>query len=274
MTGDKALHGTSGRRAMPRFDVTRKQLVVAMDHGRAMGVIEGLEDPGRVIDTMIESGADAILTSYGIVKRYRKRLIGRIPTILRLDGGPSRYREDWLANTEWSLLHSVEDARNLGVDGVCTMVFLGGAVELDTLEITAEVAGECLRDGLPLMVEALPCPSERIPDPTDAGAMASACRLGFEHGADVLKTYATGSAESFSRVVASCPAPVLIAGGPRMDSERAVLQVVRDTLDAGARGVVFGRNIWQSPDPAKMVKALRHLIHDDTTVEQAAELLR
>jgi DhnA family fructose-bisphosphate aldolase class Ia len=53
-----------------------------------------------------------------------------------------------------------------------------------------------------------------------------------------------------------------------------VLQVVRDTLDAGARGVVFGRNIWQSPDPAKMVKALRHLIHDDTTVEQAAELLR
>jgi DhnA family fructose-bisphosphate aldolase class Ia len=274
MTGDKALDGAAGRRAMPRFDVTRKQLVVAMDHGRAMGAIEGLEDPGRVIDVMIEAGADAIMTSYGVVKRYRERLIGRIPTILRLDGGPSRYREDWLANTEWSLLHSVEDARNLGVDGVCTMVFLGGAVELDTLEITAEVAGECLRDGLPLMVEALPCPSERIPDPTDAGAMASACRLGFEHGADVLKTYATGSAESFSRVVASCPAPVLIAGGPRMDSERAVLQVVRDTLDAGARGVVFGRNIWQSPDPAKMVKALRHLIHDDATIEQAAELLR
>jgi DhnA family fructose-bisphosphate aldolase class Ia len=104
--------------------------------------------------------------------------------------------------------------------------------------------------------------------------MASACRLGFEHGADVLKTYATGSAESFARVTASCPAPVLIAGGPRMDSERAVLRVVRDTLDAGGRGVVFGRNIWQSREPAKMVKALRHLIHNDGTVEQAAELLR
>ena len=113
----------------------------------------------------------------------------------------------------------------LGVDGVCTMVFMGGAAELETLEITAKVAGECRRDGLPLMVEALPCPSERIPDPMDARAMASACRLGFEHGADVLKTYATGSPESFARVTASCPAPVLIAGGPRMDSERAVLQV-------------------------------------------------
>jgi fructose-bisphosphate aldolase, class I len=259
---------------MPRFDLTRKQLVVAMDHGRAMGAIEGLEDPGRVIDVMIEAGADAIMTSYGVVKHYRERLIGRIPTILRLDGGPSRYREDWLAYSRWRLLHSVEDARDLGVDGVCTMVFMGGAAELDTLEITAKVAGECRRDGPPLMVEALPCPSERILDPMDARAMASACRLGFEHGADVLKTYATGSAESFARVTASCPAPVLIAGGPRMDSERAVLRVVRDTLDAGGRGVVFGRNIWQSREPAKMVKALRHLIHNDGTVEQAAELLR
>ena len=120
------------------------------------------------------------------------------------------------------------------------------------------------------MVEALPCPCERIPDPNDADAMASACRIGFEHGADVLKTYATGSAESFRQVTASCPAPVLIAGGPKMDSERAVLQVVRDTLDAGGQGVVFGRNIWQSPEPARMIQALRHLIHDDGTVDEAA----
>lgn len=259
---------------MPQFEVRRKQLVVAMDHGRALGAVAGLEDPGRVIDTVIEAGADAIMTSFGVVKRYRDRLIGRIPTILRIDGGPSHYREDWLRYTEWTLLHSVEDARELGVDGVCTMVFMGAAVELDTLEITAEVAGACLGDGLPLMVEALPCPGERIPDPTDAGATAAACRLAFEHGADVVKTYATGSAESFRRVVASCPAPVLIAGGPRMDSERAALQVVRDTLDAGAYGVVFGRNIWQSPDPAKMVQALRHLIHADGTVDEALELLR
>jgi DhnA family fructose-bisphosphate aldolase class Ia len=259
---------------MPRFDVGSNQLVVAMDHGRTLGAVAGLEDPGRVIDTVVEAGADAIMTSFGVVKRYRERLIGRIPTLLRLDGGPSHYREDWLRYTEWRLLHAVAEARELGVDGVCTMVFMGAPVELETLEITAQVAGECLRDGLPLMVEALPCPAERIADPTDAGAMASACRLGFEHGADVLKTYATGSAESFRRVIASCPAPVLIAGGPKMDSERAVLQVVGDALDAGGRGVVFGRNIWQSPQPAKMVKALRHLIHDGGTVEEAAERLR
>jgi DhnA family fructose-bisphosphate aldolase class Ia len=180
--------------------------------------------------------------------------------------------EDWLKYTEWTLLHSVEDARNLGVDGVCTMLFMGAAVELETLEITAEVAGECLRDGLRLMVEALPCPAERIPDVSDAGAMASACRIGFEHGADVVKTYATGSAASFARVTASCPAPVLIAGGPKIDSARAVLEVVRDTLDAGGRGVRAqhlaepgsgedGRGIASSDPPGRQV-------------DEAAELLR
>ena len=259
---------------MPGYDKSKKQLVVAMDHGRALGAVAGLEDPGRVIDLVIEAGADAIMTSYGVIKHYHDRLIGRIPTLLRVDGGPSKYREDWLKYTEWSLLHTVEDARALGVDGVCCMVFMGGEVELAGLEITARFASECLEDGLTLMVEALPCPAERIPDPNDAGAMADACRLGFEHGADVLKTYATGSAASFRKVTAGCPAPVLIAGGPKMDSERAVLQVVRDTLDAGGMGVVFGRNIWQSPQPARMIKALRHLIHEGGTVDEAADLLR
>lgn len=258
---------------MPSFDISRNQVVVAMDHGRAMGAVAGLEDPGRVIDRVIAAGADAIMTSFGVVKRYRDRLIGQIPTFLRLDGGPSLYREDWLRNTEWSLLHAVEDAQELGVDGVCTMVFVGAACELETLEITAEVAGQCLRSSLPLMVEALPCPCERIPDPQGADAMASACRIGFEHGADVLKTYATGSASSFGKVVASSPVPVLIAGGPKMDSPRAALQVVRATLDAGGRGVVFGRNIWQSPDPTRMIGALRHLIHEDGTVDEALQIL-
>jgi len=259
---------------MPAFDVTANHLVVAMDHGRAMGAIEGLDDPGCVIDTVLDAGADAVMTSFGVIKRFRERLIGRVPTILRLDGGPSRYREDWLRYSEWSLLHSVEDAQALGADGVCTMVFMGAPVELETLEITAEVASTCLEAGLPLMVEALPCPAERIPDPNDAEAMASACRLGFEHGADVLKTYATGTAAGFQRVVASCPAPVLIAGGPRMDSEHAVLEVVHGVMAAGAKGVVFGRNIWQSPHPANMVRALRHLIHEGGTVDEAAAMLR
>ncbi len=215
---------------MPRLDLNRKGLIVAMDHGRTFGVTPGLEDPGKVIDQAVEAGADAVMTTFGIVKKYRDRLIGRIPAILRLDGGPSLYREDWLAYTEWDLMHSVEDAVYLGADAVVTMAFIGIPVELQTLKITASVASACARSGLPLLTEALPCESERIPDPKASDAMASAARLAFEHGADAIKSYYTGTQEGFREVVRNCPAPIFIAGGPKMETDREVLQMVRDAV--------------------------------------------
>jgi DhnA family fructose-bisphosphate aldolase class Ia len=75
-------------------------------------------------------------------------------------------------------------------------------------------------------------------------------------------------------VVENCPAPVLIAGGPRMESTLDVLTVVRDSIEAGGRGVVFGRNIWQSADPAGMVRALRDVIDGEATPEAAVRALR
>lgn len=259
---------------MSGIDFTRNQIVVAMDHARYFGTVPGLENPGAVVDSMIDAGADAIMTSYGVIKRYRDKMRGRVPMILRLDGGASVFREEWLRATEWRLLHSVRDAIALGVDGVCLMLFMGSEVELDTMTIVADVASECLDHDLPLMVEALPCPAAAIPDTQDAGAMAAACRLAFEHGADVLKTYYTGSPESFQRVTAGCPAPVLIAGGPKMDTETDVLEVVHGAVAAGGTGVVFGRNIWQSPNPRAMMSALRRIIHEGGSVAEAAELLR
>jgi len=241
-------------------------LIVAMDHARTHGPIEGLEDPGAVIEASVDGGADAIMTTFGVAKRYREQLDGRIPTVIRLDGGPSPYREDWLAYTEWSLLHSVEDALLLGADGVVLMAFVGIPVELETYRAVARVAGECLRANLPLVVEALPCPSERIPDPKAPEAMASAARIAFEHGADLVKSYYT---ENFREVTDNCPVPVLIAGGPRMETTEETLQVVSDATQAGAAGVVFGRNIWQSGDTRGMIRALNAIIHEGRPAAEA-----
>ena len=255
---------------MSRMKLPEKAIVIAMDHARTMGAVPGLDDPGAVLDRVIAAGADAIMTSYGVIKHCRSRLIGRIPTYLRLDGGPSTYREDWLRYSEWSLLHTVEDARRLGVDGVCVMGFMGGPVEMRTYEAVARVVGDCAADGLPVMVEALPCLGvERIPDPMAADAMASAARIAFELGADIVKTYYTGSAHSFRTVTARCPAPCMIAGGAKMDTLEAALRVVHGSIAGGGKGVVFGRNIWQNPDPGSVVAALRAIIHDGATVEDA-----
>jgi class I fructose-bisphosphate aldolase len=225
-----------------------------MDHARTYGAIEGLEDPGAVIEAAVEGGADAVMTTFGVAKCFNEQLVGRIPTVIRLDGDPSLYREDWLAYTEWSLLHSVEDALLLGADAVVLMAFVSIPGELDTYRIVARVAGECMRANLPLVVEALPCPSERIPDPNAPEAMASAARISFEHGADLVKSYYT---EDFEKVTENYPVPVLIAGGPKMDTVEETLQVVQDATRAGAAGGVFGRNIWQSGDTRGMIQTLQ-----------------
>jgi DhnA family fructose-bisphosphate aldolase class Ia len=154
------------------------------------------------------------------------------------------------------------------------MYFMGAPCETHTLEIVADVSGQCLEDGFPVMVEALPCPHPNIPDTLDAQMMADACRIGFEHGGDILKTYYPGTIDGFRKVVAGTPAPVLIAGGPKLPDDVATLQMVADMMAAGGKGVVFGRNIWQNANPAGMVKALRAVIHEGTDGRTAAEHLR
>jgi DhnA family fructose-bisphosphate aldolase class Ia len=214
------------------------------------------------------------MTSFGIVKKYKEQLIGRIPTILRLDGGPSIYREDWMAYTEYSLLHSVETAVALGADGVVLNMFVGIPVELETYKNVARVADECLKANLFLIVEALACPSERVSYPNAGKYMGAASRIAFEHGADLVKTYYSGDMPDFRQhVIEQCPIPVLIAGGPKMDSPAAAFRVVHEAMQAGARGIVFGRNIWQSGQTQEMIRAFRHIIHENGTVAGALERL-
>ena len=140
------------------------------------------------------------------------------------------------------------------------MLFIGSEVELDTIRITEKVAADALATELEVMCESLPCQGPSIPDRYDAQAMASACRIGFEHGADVLKAYYTGSPESFRHVTSNCPAPVLVAGGPKAKSLRESFELAKGSIEGGAAGLIFGRNIWQSDNPAGMVKALRHVM--------------
>jgi class I fructose-bisphosphate aldolase len=97
--------------------------------------------------------------------------------------------------------------------------------------------------------------------------------VGVELGADIVKVNYTGDPESFSRVVDGCCVPVVIAGGPKLESERDLVQMVYDSIQAGGSGLSVGRNIFQHPTPAKIVAALNKVVHEDWSVDAAMELL-
>jgi fructose-bisphosphate aldolase, class I len=248
-------------------------LVVAMDHALSQGPVHGLEDPVALIESMIASGADAIMTSYGVVKKYGHLIRPRVPIIMRIDGGPSVRTGTWREYADYRLLYHVEDAAQMGANAVVVMHFVGAPAEMQTLSNMATAAAQCARAGLPLLVESLPCPHPNIPDINDVEAIALAVRIAAEHGADFVKTTYSGDASSFRRVVDGAMAPLLVLGGARIDSDRAVLELAHGAIGAGAAGVAIGRNIWQSSNPSAMVRALAAIIHDGATADAATAML-
>lgn len=249
-------------------------VVLPVDHGQLFGaLLAGLERPDALLQAAIEGGADAVLCSYGILKHYSPMLKGRVKTILRLDGGPGRYSQQWMRYTDWRQLFSVETAAEMGADAVAVMVFPGISVETDTAKILAGVAEEAGKVSMPVVAEVLPCPVPAIPDIYDARVVADATRFCFDLGADIVKTLYTGSPESFRRVTDPSPIPVGVAGGERMDSVRDVLEVAKGCIDGGGAGVFFGRNVWQREDPAIMLRALKAIVHEGSSVEAALSIL-
>ncbi|MCG8353257.1 MAG: hypothetical protein MI924_36280 [Chloroflexales bacterium] len=250
-----------------------RTVIVAMDHALAHGPIAGLDRPAELIERVIASGADCIMTSYGIVKKYGHLITPHVPIIMRIDGGPSLLTATWREYTDYRLLYSVEDAAQMGASGVVVMHFMGAPVEMDTLEALAHVAAACDRTGLSLLVEALPCPHPNIPNIFAADAIAAAARIAAEHGADWVKTTYSGSVESFKSIVDTATVPVVVLGGEYMRDDRAVFDLVYGSMQAGACGIAMGRNIWQAVNPPAVLRALSALVHDEATVDAALALL-
>lgn len=248
-------------------------LFVAMDHARDSGPLPGLAHPGETVQQMIASGADGIMATYGVAKQYGQMMSGKVRLVVRLDGWSSIYRERWPQYSGWQQLYSVAAAVRLGADAVICNYFLGALGESASLAVVGRCAEEADRLGIPLVVEAVPCAGPNLADPNDAKHLAVAARIAAEHGADVVKTFYSGSAETFRLVTATCPVPVLIAGGPMLNSALDVLRLVHGGMQAGAKGVFLGKNIWAAPDPAGMVRAVSAIIHTQVPPEEAVQAL-
>jgi putative autoinducer-2 (AI-2) aldolase len=183
--------------------------------------------------------------------------------ILRVSGGNSMASKD-LANEE--MVVSIDDIIRTNASAVGFSAYIGSEYEHQTLMSLSKLVNDCTPYGIPVMaVTAVGRETEKM----EARYLALACRICAEFGASVVKTY---FCKDFDKVTSGCPVPVVIAGGPKTDSELEVMQFVYDGMQQGAIGVNLGRNIWQNDCPVGMARALQALIHENATPQQAYEM--
>jgi DhnA family fructose-bisphosphate aldolase class Ia len=251
------------------FRENGRTLIVAMDHAAIFGVTPGLERPGEVIRQVRAGGADAILTTYGVATQFAEA-IGDLGVILRIDGGMSRLARE--ANP-LHLIYDVRDALRIGADAVGVMGFPGSRLESHMLPYLSDVVGQAAEWNVPVMGEILPAGFEDPAEWWTTENIASACRIGAELGVDFIKTTYTGDVDSFRSIVEQVYVPLVVLGGGKSREPRDLLQDIHDALEAGARGVAVGRNIYRYAEPDKLTAALVAIIHDNATVERAMEVL-
>lgn len=236
-------------------------LFLPIDHGYFQGPTRKLEKPGETIKPIL-SYCDALFVTRGVL-RSAVDPAGSKPIILRVSGGTSMVGED-LANE--GLTTSIKEAVRLNVSAVGMSIFVGSKYEHQTLLNLGKLVDEAEEYGLPVMaVTAVGRELEK----RDARYLALCCRIAAELGAKVVKTY---WCENFEKVTNGCPVPVVMAGGPSVETEKEVFDFVYDGMQKGAIGVNLGRNIWQHQYPVAMIKALRAIIHEKATAKEAVEI--
>jgi class I fructose-bisphosphate aldolase len=246
-----------------------RTVIIPMDHGVTVGPIEGLADMRATISNVVAGGANAILMHKGLVRAGHRGTGKDVGLIIHLSAGTSLSPDP---NAK-ELVCTVEEAVKLGADAVSVHINLGAGTEQQMLQQLGHVSERCFEWQMPL-VTMMYTRGAKIKDEYDVKNIKIAARAGAELGADIVKVVYTGSVESFAEVVQGCPVPVVIAGGPKMNSDEEIFRMVEGALAAGAAGLSIGRNAFQHKNPVKMVKALSKMVHEGASVEKAIAILK
>jgi len=247
------------------FRADKKTVIVPMDHGVTLGPVEGLGDMRGTIDNLLKANVDAFVIHKGIARTVNTGDAGLIVHV----SASTKHSPD--PNRKVRVC-SVLEALRLGADAVSVHINMGAPSEAEMLIKLGDVADECHAYGLPLLAMMYPR-GPSIQSEHEKAVVAHAARLGAELGADIVKTNYTGDPESFKEVVASCPVPLIIAGGPKAKTDRDIFQMVYDANAARCAGVSIGRNVFQHKDPRNMARALVAIVHDGARVNEALRLV-
>ncbi len=246
---------------------TGKTVIVPMDHGVTVGPIEGLISLTDSVNQVAEGGANAVIGHIGLPK-YGHRKGGKdIGLILHLSASTALSPRP----NKKVIINTVENALRFGADGVSIHINIGSYNEPEMLEDFGRIAVECNYWGMPLIAMMYPR-GRNVQNDKDVEVVKLAARAGAELGADFVKTNYTGDPDSFAKVVEGCPAPVLIAGGSKATTEE-MFKTIEGAMQAGARGLSIGRNVFQHSNPTAFVKAACALVHENKTAKEALEML-
>jgi predicted phospho-2-dehydro-3-deoxyheptonate aldolase len=246
-----------------------KTVIIPMDHGVTIGPVEGLADMRTTVSRIVAGGANAILMHKGIVHAGHRGTGRDVGLIIHLSGGTAMSPDP---NAK-ELICTVEEAIRLGADAVSVHINLGAETDKEMLGQLGCVSGKCFEWQMPL-VAMMYTRGPKIKNEYDVNNIKHAARVGAELGADIVKVVYTGSVESFREVVDGCPVPVVIAGGPKMNSDEDIFKMIEGALKAGAKGVSIGRNAFQHKKPEKMVAAMCEMVHNGVSVKQAMTILK
>ncbi|RLE88737.1 MAG: fructose-bisphosphate aldolase [Thermoprotei archaeon] len=244
---------------------TGRTVIIALDHGRRHGPLRGIEDLGQVVERVLRAEVDALMMTPAMIERVADCIAGRVSVIARIDGTGTVKGPD---ETDDRLIASVARAVKVGADAVSIMVYLGSPREAQNLEKLARVVEDADAYGMPVLAEVLPRPPH-LPEVRDSRVVAYASRIAAELGADVIKTYYTG--DGFEHVVRCTPAPIVVLGGPRREAHLAPLVDAYEAIKRGARGVAYGRNVFQFERPEVMARALLYVVHERIKPREAME---
>ena len=237
-----------------------RTVMLAIDHGYFQGPTTGLERIDLSIVPLLPS-CDALFCTRGILRSVIPAESGK-PMVVRASGGPSILREEL---SDEQIAMDIEDAVRLNAAGVGIQVFIGGKFETRSIHNMTKLVDAGVRLGMPVMgVTAVGKNMVR-----DAKYFRLACRIIAELGAHYVKTYYVD--KDFDTVAASCPVPIVMAGGKKLP-ELEALTMAYNAVQQGAAGVDMGRNIFQSDDPKAMIAAVHAVVHKNVRPADAFEI--
>ncbi|RMD54776.1 MAG: fructose-bisphosphate aldolase [Nitrospirae bacterium] len=246
-----------------------RTIIVPMDHGVSVGPIEGLIDMKKVINAVADGGANAVIIHKGLIKASHRKYGKDVGLIIHMSASTSLS----IYPNAKTIVCTVEEALKLGADAVSIHINIGDEMEHIMLKDMGSISRLTNEWGIPLVAMVYPR-GKKVKDEYDVNVVKHAARVGAELGADIIKVSYTGTPESFRKVVEGCyPVPVVIAGGPKMDSDRDILNMVGGAIEAGCSGVSIGRNIFQHKNPEQIVRAISKIVHENSSVEEALEFL-